>query len=152
MNRHFCLPLFFSLTRLFYSSRPHSFISCRFCATGPPQYYRNWSLSVSRLSGIKRRARAYLEIKHGTRPHRRRYFVYERNYLQVYEEHTRAPYIGCLGAGKHLLLVSRTVVLKLRDRTTWKRRVRIKIYTLKPICEGVSLCLADEKSRAAACG
>lgn len=24
-------------------------------------------------------------------------------YLQVYEEHTRAQYIGCLGAGKHLL-------------------------------------------------
>jgi len=95
--------LFFSLAHLFCSSKPYSFILCGVCVTGPLRYYRNWSLSAAKLSRIKQRARAYLEIKHGARPHRKRYFVYERNYLRVYEEYTRTLYIGCLSAGKHLL-------------------------------------------------
>lgn len=47
----------------------------------------------------------------------------------------RVPYIGCPGAGKHLLR-TRKQEPKLRDRATWKRRVWIKIYTLKSICKG----------------
>lgn len=61
-----------------------------------PWYYRNWNLSISRHSGLND-ARAYLEIKHGTRRQKRRYFAYERNYVRVYESHTKVLYIACLG-------------------------------------------------------